>query len=223
MVERDFSAMCPSDCSIHVARADYESQSPLRTQLIAMIDAAPAAAASLAKADIRAICFACTSASFLHGPGSDETITERISQACGKPSTTTSTAVLKALAVLVARSVSVATPYVDWVVEAEAEFLEAAGFRVSAISGMGLERAADINAVGLPAVSDAAMAIDRPDADAVFISCTDLTAVPLIGDLERRLNKPVITSNQASFWSLCLLAGVTPPKGWGKLMAKGTK
>lgn len=221
MVERDFMAMCPSGCSIHVARADFDLAEPLRAQLTAMIDAGPAAARSLAKADVRAICFACTSASFLNGPGSDAAIARRVTEASGVPSITTSTAVLQALAALGARSVSVATPYVDWVVEAETAFLEAAGIRVCAISGMGLERGADINRVPLDTVMDAATAIDRPDADVVFLSCTDMTAIQAIAGLEARLDKPVITSNQASFWALCALADVTPPAGWGHLMSKG--
>ena len=221
MVERDFAAMCPDGVSVHFARADIDYALPLRGQLEGMIAAGPDAARVLAKADVRAICFACTSASFLHGPGSDAAVAARMAEASGTPCVTTSTAVLRALTAIGARSVAVATPYVDWVVEAETEFLEAAGIRVAAISGMKLERAADINAVPLKAVVAAAEAIDRPDADALFISCTDLAAIGAIAELEARLGKPVITSNQAGYWALSQMAGAPMPAGWGTLMSKG--
>ena len=219
MVERDFMAMGAQGVSVHFARADIDYALPLRDQLEGMIAAGPDAARVLAKADVRAICFACTSASFLHGPGSDEAVAARMAEASGTPCVTTSTAILRALAALGARSVAVATPYVDWLVEAETEFLEAAGVRVAAISGMQLDRAADINAVPLEVVVTAAEAIDRSDADALFISCTDLAAIGAITELEARLAKPVITSNQAGYWALSQMAGAPLPAGWGTLMS----
>ncbi|MEM7442630.1 MAG: maleate cis-trans isomerase [Pseudomonadota bacterium] len=221
MVERDFMASCPDGASVHFARADIDQSKPLHGQLADMIEAAPKAARVLAKADVRAICFACTSASFLNGPGRDEESARQITQASGVPAITTSTAVLNALAALGVGTVAVVTPYVDWVVEAEKEFLEKEGFRVCAISGMGLERGSNINAVELQAVIEATIGIDRPEAGALFISCTDLAAIGAIEDLESRLGKPVVTSNQASLWALCLKADIPPPAGYGRLMAVG--
>ncbi len=49
--------------------------------------------------------------------------------------------------------------------------------------------------------------VDRPEAQAVFISCSNLRTLDIIEKLERDLGKPVITSNQASLWGMLRLIG----------------
>jgi len=44
---------------------------------------------------------------------------------------------------------------------------------------------------------------DRPEADAIFLSCTNTTQIEAIADIERALGKPVVNSNQAVLWG-CL-------------------
>ena len=64
-------------------------------------------------------------------------------------------------------------------------------------------------------------AVDRPDADAVFISCTDFRGVETIRALEQDLGKPVFTSNQVTLWAMLRLAGVKLPiHGYGQLLEK---
>jgi maleate isomerase/arylmalonate decarboxylase len=42
----------------------------------------------------------------------------------------------------------------------------------------------------------------------MLISCTDFPVLTLIPELEQRLGKPVITSNQATFWAMLRAAGI---------------
>jgi maleate cis-trans isomerase len=217
MVETDAMALCPPGATVHFARPDVPQDRPIYAQFDAMLEDAPCAARILAKAGVAAIGFACTSGSFYRGPGSDETIAAELREAAGVPCVTTATAVLWALRALKATRVAVATPYIDTIVAAERAFLEAAGFAVTAISGMGIERGRDIHAVPLADTVAAAEAIDSVEAEAVFISCTDLAAVPAIAELEDRLGKPVVTSNQATVWACAGLAGANRPDGHGRL------
>jgi maleate isomerase len=56
--------------------------------------------------------------------------------------------------------------------------------------------------------------------DAVFISCTNLRALNLIAELESKLAKPVISSNQALGWHCLRLAGVKSKLSqYGRLLA----
>jgi maleate isomerase len=41
---------------------------------------------------------------------------------------------------------------------------------------------------------------DRPEADGIFLSCTNTRQIEAIGEIERRLGKPVVNSNQAVLW-----------------------
>jgi maleate isomerase len=56
------------------------------------------------------------------------------------------------------------------------------------------------------------------DVDAYLMSCTNIRSVEIIDELERRLGRPVITSNQATLWyclRACRLRDVLP--GLGRL------
>jgi maleate cis-trans isomerase len=59
-----------------------------------------------------------------------------------------------------------------------------------------------------------------PEADGVFISCTGLDAMDIIEPLEQDLGKPVVTSNQASYWLAFKMARMGEPiYGYGKLLS----
>ena len=62
--------------------------------------------------------------------------------------------------------------------------------------------------VPLDEVKRHALAVDRSDAQALVISCTDFATLPLIAELEQEIGKPVVTSNQATFWATLRAAGV---------------
>ena len=47
------------------------------------------------------------------------------------------------------------------------------------------------------------------DCDGVFVSCTSLRTMQIIGDAETRLGKPVISSNQALAWHMMRLACIS--------------
>ena len=62
--------------------------------------------------------------------------------------------------------------------------------------------------------------VDRPEADAVFISCTGMRTAAIIDVLETSLGKPVVTANQATLWRVRWLAGVsTATSDRGRLLA----
>jgi len=57
------------------------------------------------------------------------------------------------------------------------------------------------------------------DAEALFISCTAIRAVDVVGRIERALGKPVITSIQAMFWQALGYAGhFKPIAGYARLL-----
>ncbi len=216
--EDDFIALCPPDVGVHFARADVDQARPMAEQFQRMVDDAPYLATTLVKADVKVVGFACTSASFFKGEGSDAVIAESISERAGVPAVTTSSAVVEALHSVGARRIAVATPYLEWVFEAEREFLQAAGFEVTAINGMERRGGQDIHTISDSEIHDLVADVDSTQADALFISCTDLPALALIGEIESHHGKPVVTSNQATFWGCAKVAGLKPIEGYGRLL-----
>jgi maleate isomerase len=177
------------------------------------------AAALLAWADVDVIVFACTTGSLVHGVGWDREVAGRIERASGRPATTTTTTVLGALRAVGATTLAVATPYLEELNAIERRFLEASGFAVAAISGLGCVTDAEIGRLEPADAISLVERVDTPDAEAVFISCTNFHCLPAIASLERQLGKPVVTSNLAGAWTALRQIGIedTIP-GYGQLL-----
>jgi len=222
VMEPECYAMAPAGVSVHTARipvgkASVESLNRLAGE---DIDHLLEATRLLAMAPLQSIVFACTSGSFIGGKGYDETIMTRMREVAGGiPVTTTSTALLKGLRVLNAHRVVIATPYTSDVTERAATFFTANGYDVLDFDCMGLDEDVDIGFTPPERTYELVRRIDRPEADAVVISCTNLRTVAILAALEQDLGKPVISAIQASFWDGLRLAGVREPiSHYGRLL-----
>lgn len=218
-VEDELLPAAPPGLGIHVDRLDVDRSLPLHDQFVQMVEEAPASAAVLAKARVEAIGFACTSASFFKGPGADRDLAASIETASGVSAYTTSGALIEALRQLGVTRVALATPYLDWVCEAEASFLEAAGFKVTSVVGLNKDGGADIAELAEDDIRDLVTTADRPKAEALVVSCTDLPIMSLIDDLEAHHGKPVVSSNQATLWVLLQAVGLAGIPGYGLLLS----
>jgi maleate isomerase len=177
------------------------------------------AAALLVWADVDVIVFACTTGSLVHGVGWDREVAGRIELASGRPATTTTTTVLAALRAVGATSLAVATPYVEELNAIERRFLEASGFAVAGISGLGCATDAEIGRLDPADAVSLVERVDTPAADAVFISCTNFHCLPAIASLERQIGKPVVTSNLAGAWAALRQIDIEDPiPGHGQLL-----
>jgi maleate isomerase len=112
---------------------------------------------------------------------------------------TTSGAMVEAMAHLGVRSVAVATPYVADLAERLELFLAEAGLETVSSAHLGLP--GGIWQVPYDGVASLVLEADHPDAEAIFVSCTNLPTYDLIAPLERELGKPVLTANQVTMWS----------------------
>ena len=67
-----------------------------------------------------------------------------------------------------------------------------------------------------------ALSVDTPESEAIFISCTAFNgASEVIEELEQKTGKPVVTSNQATFWWCLREMGITEAiPGGGTLMGQ---
>lgn len=177
------------------------------------------ASSELADGGARVVSFACTTGSLVRGPGFDRELVARMEGASGVAASTTSTALLAALELLGARRVAVATPYVDELNELERRFLEAAGYEVVSLHGLGIDSDPEIARV--PYARTRELALEAAgDADVLFLSCTGLPTLALLDELEAALGRPVISSNAVTFWHALTLAGVEPSaQGAGSLLA----
>lgn len=217
--EYEWYKMAPEGISIHTGRAlllGKASQESYDT----MAKNTEKAAEDLATAEVDIVAYGCTSGSFMC---SRDEITRRLTEIAGCPATTTSDSIVAALKALGVRKISMATPYVDFVNQGEVKFLNDEGFDVVAWHGLGLgetqEERRGINRVPTESVFRMAKLVDRPEAEAIFISCTALPTIKVIAAIEAELGKPVVTSNQATFWNvLRTLKLNVRVSGYGRLL-----
>ena len=194
-MESEFWRMTPHGVSIHTARVLLKVTSE---ELMRMEQEAEYAAKLLTTAAIDIIVYGCTSSSLVKGPNYDEELANKLSRISMKPAIATATAIVKALKVLRARNIALATPYIDEINEKEIEFLEYHGFEIVDLKSLKIKSNIDIGRQTPETTYRLVKSLDTSRADAIFISCTNLRTIEVIDILERDLNKPVIPSNTAT-------------------------
>ena len=217
----EYARVMPDGVSVYAAPIVLPRGEVTAAALAEMLegDQLERAAALLVWTDVDIIVFACTTGSLVHGVGWDREVAARIARASGRAATTTTTAVLDALRAVGATSLAVATPYLEELNVIERQFLEASGFAVVSIAGLGCATDAEIGRLELADAVALVERVDTPEADAVFISCTNLHCLPAIASLEWQLGKPVVTSNIAGAWAALRQIGVDDQiAGYGRLL-----
>ena len=179
---------------------------------------ADCAASLLPDGSLDVVCYACTSGSLVIGE--ERVFAELNRGAPNAMATSLITGVIRALEQVQARRIVVATPYLDEVNQREVDYLQQAGFEVISLCGLNLEKDSDMVRVAPDYITEFALAQDRADADAIFISCGALRTLDVIDEIESRAGKPAICSNQAMIWDCLRLAGIEDRfEGYGRLLA----
>ena len=216
-IEDDVMRLRPEGVGMHFARApipDSITNATLAAQAETLADAA---ASILPDGSLHVVCYACTSGSLVIGE--ERVFGELRRGAPNAEPTSLITGVIRALRALGVRRIAVGTAYLDEINEREATYLEKAGVEVLSIEGLRLERDSDMVRVAPDYLAEFAASLDRPDAEAVFISCGALRTLDVVDAVERRLGKPVVCSNQAMIWDTLRLAGIRDRiDGYGRLL-----
>jgi maleate isomerase len=213
-MEPEFYAMAPFGVSIHTARMMLQDVTPEGLEYMA--EDAVNAAELLSTADVDIIVYGCTSGSLVKGEAWESNLVKKIHKATGIPTKTTVRAVVEALKAVRATEITVVTPYIDELNRLEKTFLEAHGFHISNIKGLGLTDNLMIGKVSQDKIRNL---IDiSSGSDCLFISCTNLPVTKMIQSLESQYKVPVITSNQASMWSALQSLNQEHVDGYGTLL-----
>ena len=219
--EPDFRMAAPDDVTIHTHRMFIAGEGPMSEIMDRMNEDMEKAARYLATAGMDLVVYACTTGSFYRGWGFDQEMIRTIEGIAGVPTVATATAAAEALRSQGAARVSVTTPYPEWSNERLAEYYTDAGFEVLNVDGE-----PNVVAAGGYAISDRdpeeilefSVQQCRPEADAHFCSCTAWRSLEIAAELERRLSRPVVTSNQATIWASFKRLDIDPKPGLGSLI-----
>ena len=185
-----------------------------------------------------AIAFACTAGSLVGGPGWDKKevkMMEDATAACdstryadgrlvaskGFPATTTATAVEEAMHFMGFKKIVITGPYIDELNERFRIFYNDSGFDVLQVNGLGIEDLYEMGSTKPSQAYKAAMDVFMPEADGIFVGCTNFRCSDVIEQIEQDTGRPVVTANQATAWHLMRLLGINDPiEGYGELLRR---
>jgi maleate isomerase len=203
-VEDDFRRELPANVGLHITRVRL-GKSQGRVTQAALLEAGRDAVNNstlLADAGMDAIAFNCTGASLSDGPPGARRLRDEIAKATNTPSTTTILSVVRALRASGLRRIVHVCPFTPEFGADEAAFLHAEGFELIASRGLNFTDAR-VAAKLLPRdICDIAAHLDQPEAEGIFLACANVRAMEATAELQQRLGKPVVTSNQAVLWDL---------------------
>ena len=217
--ETEFNRLKPDGVTFHFTRSPLHPD-PAADGFAEMMRDLDRACGDLATCAVDLVAYGCTSGS-MACPA--DRLLGKMREASGADAVSTAGAILVALNALGVTRIAMATPYTDETNAHEAEFLEEHGIEVVAASGLGLnaslEKIQRISRVPPKTVFDHALAVDRPEAEALLICCTDFNTIDAIEPLEEALGKPVVTSNAATLWASLRALGIEDRiAGCGRLL-----
>jgi maleate isomerase len=164
------------------------------------------AAGELADAGCDPVVFHCTANSMAEGLAGEAAIKAAVA-AAGVGAITTASATMNALAALGARRIVLASPYQRPSHEHELEFMEEAGIEVVGERNLDLSPASRYPEVTPADWVEIMEGLRNDRADVYFVSCAAIRAMESLEEMEKRLGKPVITSNQLVIWRAARMAG----------------
>ena len=217
-IEGDFNTICKNlPLDIFVNRIHNEN--PLtKENLLKMHDQLESITEKILPGEkINTVAYGCTSGTIAIG---EDKVKEKIQLA--KPGchvTTPITSAIKAFNKMNVKKIAVFTPYPESVNKTISEYLIKKNINVMSFSTFNLDLDVDFARVDPKYLSEILTKLNINDADALFVSCTALPALEILDEVEKKINKPVFSSNQTLIWDTIRSAGYkSSVEGYGKLL-----
>jgi len=144
------------------------------------------------------VAYGCTSGTIAAGY---QSIFDKVNLA--KPNTkvtTPITSAINALKSLKIKKLSIFTPYTDEINQSVINYFQKENIEICELSYFDIASDLDIGKVDPQHVFDTLTKIDLKNSDALFVSCTALPVLSVINELEKKINKIVLSSNQTLIW-----------------------
>ena len=222
-VEREMPLLAPAGVSLHynrlIARGPVGTWETLQARAASHVEHLDLCVEMLASVGPAVIVLAHTATSYFLGRAAEAQLCERLARQTGIPFVTALGSVVAACTQLGVRRVAVGTAYDQALTDRGRDALGDYGLDV--VHAQCLPDVRSIFDETEERVLGLVRAVNRAEADAVFISGVGLPTLSVVGRLEAELGKPVFSSATAMMWNALRLAGVHDPvRGYGRLLAE---
>jgi len=217
-IERDFQSICHS-LPINLFVNRIHNENPLtKENLLKMYDQLELVTKKILPGEkINTVAYGCTSGTIAIG---EDRVKEKIQLA--KPDcyvTTPITSAIKAFKKMSVKKIAVFTPYPESINKTIFEHLNKKSFNIISFSTFNLDLDVNIARIDPQYLFETLTNLNINDAEALFISCTALPALEIIEKVEKKINKPVFSSNQTLIWDTIRSVGYKSSiEGYGKLL-----
>lgn len=202
-VEPEIRRMLPVELDTYVTRLPV-IPGTLESRLAAYAECLPETAGTLAGLGLGSVISACTGCSYGSDTAADQKLAAEIGGALEIPAVTAAGAVLLVLRRLAVRSLTLISPYPDWLTERSSAYLQAAGFAVVDIVKIpGTGRIYDLTSDVVLDILDSVLS-DASVAEPGHAILVTGTGAPSLAALDSRAGTtriPLISSNLASVWA----------------------
>ena len=217
-IERDFYSICQKlPLDVFVNRIHNEN--PLtKENLLKMYEQIESITEKILPGEkINTVAYGCTSGTIAIG---EDRVKEKIQLV--KPDcyvTTPITSAIKAFKKMNVKKIAVFTPYPEPVNKTIFEYFNKKNINIKSFSTFNLDLDVDFARIDPKYLSETLTKLNTNEADALFISCTALPALEILDDVEKKIKKPVFSSNQTLIWDAIRSVGYTSSiEGYGKLL-----
>jgi len=166
---------------------------------------------------INTVAYGCTSGTIAIG---EDKVKEKIQLA--KPDcyvTTPITSAIKAFKKMNLKKIALFTPYPESVNNTILEYFNRKNINIVSFGTFNIDLDEDIACVDPKHLLETLIKLDINDADALFVSCTALPVLAILDQVEKKINKIVLSSNQTLIWDTLKSIGYkSPVEGYGKLL-----
>ena len=216
-IEKDFNnVIYGKDIDLYVNR--IHCYNPLTNETLAKMadDITDVTKDILPDQKIDCVAYGCTSGTVAAGY---DVIKDKVNLAKPEAKVTTPiTSAIKALNVMGINKISIFTPYTKTINDSVVSYFEKEKVCVNSLTYFDIASDLDIGKVDEDYLFEVLSKIDLEDSDALFVSCTALPVLSIIDQLEKKLNKIVLSSNQTLIWdTLNLIGNKDPVVGFGKI------
>ena len=217
-IESDFNKIC-NDLPLNLFINRIHNQNPLtKENLLKMQDDIESVTNKiLPNEKINTIAYGCTSGTIAIGEDKVKELILLAKKDCYV--STPITSALKAFKLMKIKKIALFTPYPDSVNKTILEYLINKNIDVTSFTSLNLNLDSEFAKVDPNYILEISSKLEMKNADALFISCTALKVLSTISRIEKKIKKPVFSSNQTLIWDAIRSCGYEfPIPGYGTLL-----
>ena len=205
-IEQEFRSIIDNDISLLHSRIPCHPKVTPETLSQMEIDLPTAAELLPTTARYDVIGYACTSASTIIGTDKVKSLIQ--SKHTNTQVTDPIDSVIKAMKKLNCKKIAFVSPYSTTVTEVLKNYLEKKGIEITNIICFEEDNDSVVAKISEHDTLRAMIDVNNSNNEAVFASCTNLKTFNIIGEAEKLIKKPVISSNLALAWNMFNISGV---------------